>query len=686
MRSQARSASAILMLALAATSQSPTQVSISGYAISSASCYDESRDRIVSFQSGSIYELQGNVLSQSAVALPAQSSSSSAVAYDPISRTCFLVADQTYAYDGHSLRSVAPGRVLQEVHADTTRGVLIGIHKPSLQVSGPVALEELHGSQWSTVASLNGNYQTCYASFDRARGRLVVVGFQIPPLRHDTYEWDGTTLHGPTSTPPSPALFSPHRLVNDAVGQRTLAFSASGQAYSWNGSSWSRSPSLDLSERADVVLGDARNGRLIAQGQRNRIHENSGSGWTTREVFTPNRLSGQVLHDAGNDRTILVAYEQQTALPGAQMPLFAQWSRGSWSVTQPAPFAPNTISGTRCVVDLARNELVAFGGEILFGIASNLTHVMDLTTGAWRVAASSGPSARTNANLVFDPVRSRVLLVGGLDPNPAVQAPFNQLNDLWAWNGSSWSQVAAAVPTQRTQLHAGFDPVRDRLVVLEHGGNTLEFDGVSWAVTATNGPRPPVDAMLSFDPRRSLLLAMTNNAGLRSMQSYSGSAWAPDSYPYGHYAFDPATGAAIVHNHYGTSVLSTSHASRSSSGAGCGGTVIATSLTGSRPPRQGDDKFRVELQAEAAQQPSLIGMDSTLGAAPLGNGCTLYLANAVGGFFGSTDSYGFRSQSIPIPDSPSLRGIPVHFQGAVLNPASPAGFALTQALTIQVGD
>lgn len=296
------------------------------------------------------------------------------------------------------------------------------------------------------------------------------------------------------------------------------------------------------------------------------------------------------------------------------------------------------------------------------------------------------PSARTNANLAFDPIRSRVLLVGGFDPNPAVQAPFNRLNDLWAWNGSSWSQVAAGMPTQRTQLHAGYDPVRDRLVVLEHGGNTWEFDGASWASTATNGPRPPVDSMLYLDPLRSLLLAMTNNAGFLSMEAYSGAAWLPDSAPYGHHAFDPATGATIVHNPYGTSVLSSSHALRSSSGAGCGGTVIATSLTGSRPPRQGDDKFRVELRAEAAQQPSLIGLGLTLGAAPLGNGCTLYLTNAVGGFFGSTDSYGFRSQSIPLPDSPSLRGIPVHFQGAVIDPASPTGFAMTQALTIQVGD
>lgn len=71
---------------------------------------------------------------------------------------------------------------------------------------------------------------------------------------------------------------------------------------------------------------------------------------------------------------------------------------------------------------------------------------------------------------------------------------------------------------------------------------------------------------------------------------------------------------------------------------------------------------------------------------PLGNGCALHIQQAVTAIVWSTDASGCWHQQMQLPNALALRGIAFVAQGAVLDPASPGGLALTQGLALTIGD
>jgi hypothetical protein len=94
------------------------------------------------------------------------------------------------------------------------------------------------------------------------------------------------------------------------------------------------------------------------------------------------------------------------------------------------------------------------------------------------LAVANAPSAREGAGLVYDSLRSRMLLIGG-------RSDTGYLNDVWELRGSQWSQLTNAPFQGRAKLSAAYDAARDRLVVF--GGtngtafaDTWEYDGASW--------------------------------------------------------------------------------------------------------------------------------------------------------------------------------------------------------------
>src|SRR5262245_25232516 len=74
-----------------------------------------------------------------------------------------------------------------------------------------------------------------------------------------------------------------------------------------------------------------------------------------------------------------------------------------------------------------------------------------------RVYPTNGPSARSDAAMVFDSAANRVLLFSGFPFG--VPAPTN---DLWSWNGSQWQllNVAGTRPSGRTGHRLAFDSAR----------------------------------------------------------------------------------------------------------------------------------------------------------------------------------------------------------------------------------
>jgi hypothetical protein len=82
----------------------------------------------------------------------------------------------------------------------------------------------------------------------------------------------------------------------------------------------------------------------------------------------------------------------------------------------------------------------------------------------WTQAATTGPSARADHQMVYDPRLGRVMLFGGYD-----YVASTDLGDSWTWNGTAWSTLSPSVkPTRRDSAVMSYFP---------QAGNTVLFGG-----------------------------------------------------------------------------------------------------------------------------------------------------------------------------------------------------------------
>jgi len=158
----------------------------------------------------------------------------------------------------------------------------------------------------------------------------------------------------------------------------------------------------------------------------------------------------------------------------------ASWMRLPDAGTQPSIFR------SAFIYDPVRSRLVTFGGGFS-GTPSNLTHVFTLTAPrAWSELAVSGtpPSPRTEASGIYDPVRDRLIVFGGINAG-------TRNNEVHALDlaTNSWSPIATSgtPPTPRAQHAAIYDAPRDRMLVFG-GSDPTTFSRQLWSLSLGGTP------------------------------------------------------------------------------------------------------------------------------------------------------------------------------------------------------
>jgi hypothetical protein len=156
----------------------------------------------------------------------------------------------------------------------------------------------------------------------------------------------------------------------------------------------------------------------------------------------------------------------------------------TWGVDTPANPPPPRIRHTM-VRDAADDQLVVFGG-VWSSVPRNDVWTIPTYGDAWIEAAPAGPAPapRYDHTAIFDPVRRRLVVFGGRDGSSVFA-------DAWALSvddPSAWIPLPA-YPGPGLHSHvAVYDPVRDRMIV--HGG--LESVGYAqsqaWALTLGGSP------------------------------------------------------------------------------------------------------------------------------------------------------------------------------------------------------
>ena len=190
---------------------------------------------------------------------------------------------------------------------------------------------------------------------------------------------------------------------------------------------------------------------------------------------------------------------------------------GVWSQLPPLNRYGHTV-----IYDPVRDRMVVFGGADNY--FHNDTWALSLSgTPTWTQLVPTGtpPAARRSHTAIYDPVRDRILVFGGFD------VFSSEFNDVWALSlsgATAWTQLSPAgtPPTARYEHTAIYDPVRDRMVV--YGGVSgpsyaddvwsLSFSGTpAWVPLTPTGTPPPArqNHTAVYDPVRDQMVVFGGN-------------------------------------------------------------------------------------------------------------------------------------------------------------------------------
>jgi cysteine-rich repeat protein len=468
--------------------------------------YDAHRKRVVLFGGlgfRDTWEWDGArwLLVQAATAPPARAMH--AMTYDPIRRRVVVFGgrtslagtnselNDTWAWDGTTwIEIVGPSpskRSDTAVAFDPMRGVIVLYGGISDTNDVLADTWELDDSTWTprTSSVPPGPRREHSMAFDPVSNKVLAYGGRemFGPLG-TTLAWDGVTWTEVANDVVDPGRA---KLVTLANERRVMHIALFG-SFEWNGAGWARSftpvqggvhrgrvaAAADLDHRRILVFGGYDTSTVADSTEIWR-----GIWMRHAGVSPPARGYAAMAYDSVREEFVMFGGE------GASETLGDTWVwDGAWRLRSPSK-SPQARSGQSMVFDAKRGVVVLFGGSAN-GVALADTWTWDGTT--WTEVAGDAPPSRANHAATYDPIREETVIFGGyrgFGPPP--------LGDTWTWNGT-WVQRSEVGPSPRFTTASAWDAARGRVVLF--GGNNgaadfndvWEWDGTAWtqvAATAT---------------------------------------------------------------------------------------------------------------------------------------------------------------------------------------------------------
>jgi hypothetical protein len=160
----------------------------------------------------------------------------------------------------------------------------------------------------------------------------------------------------------------------------------------------------------------------------------------------------------------------------------------AWSAVTPVGTPPAAVSDPSVIYDPVRDRLLWFGGYwSSTGVKNDVWQLSLAPPMTWSQVATSGtpPEGRWQHVAIYDPVRDRMVVVGGTRATPA-----NVFQDVWALSlggTPTWTELETVGPPHPTPARPGaaYDPVRDRIVFT--GGNATYSNRLSFVLSLKHG-------------------------------------------------------------------------------------------------------------------------------------------------------------------------------------------------------
>jgi hypothetical protein len=213
------------------------------------------------------------------------------------------------------------------------------------------------------------------------------------------------------------------------------------------------------------------------------------------------------------------------------------WNGSTW-VPQPATGGPPPArTGAGLAWDAARNRVVMFGGSN----GAPLGDVWEHDGTQWVNRTPGGvaprPAARAYHGMAYDTDLQRVIVFGGCNnpndgfarcgsvPSPD-QTPSFYYDDVWAWDGTAWTALAATTGLYRGSFASAWAPPQHRTVAFggydgwEVQGLPAEWDGLWWASFLDTGAPATLSGAMAHDASSGRVVLFGGDAGIVSAQSW----------------------------------------------------------------------------------------------------------------------------------------------------------------------
>ena len=395
---------------------------------------------------------------------------------------------------------------------------------------------ELDGTQWvhRTLSTAPSPRFFHGMVWDADRHKIVLFGgSNAAEVFDDTWEYDGTWTK--LTTPTKPSARANFAMAYDPVRKVVVVCGGvGGGTDTWElaGSTWTQvTAGVQPAARTGAAMAfSSGDGKLVLFGGNSPTTMFADTwqydgAWT--QISPANHPEGTYLHTLTSvgDRLVLVG--GQTALGATDqiweyMPSPPRWVRTGSAVTPSnKTLSPAALDATGRMTVYGTDETVwTFDGTV------------------WEAHPQVGigmqPAARYGNGLSFDRARNRLVLFGGL------KFDNTQLyGDTWLWDGSSWQDIttsasAAGGPLPTFGVTMAYDPGRDCTVMF--GGSrsgvatseTWELDGSAWHAVTGSGPPAQQLPVLAYDPIDDRMVLLDTSG---DTYSYAAGVWTKLSVP-----------------------------------------------------------------------------------------------------------------------------------------------------------